>query len=136
MREPVAQTGRMSWITSTLSQPAEQVAPLVLGAMLIAAGVVLLLERARAEGVHILWPLLLVVVGASRIGTGPADGHDDAWWLVGVGSWLLLKGVAPTLLHQVVALTIVAAGVVTCRNPLGRSGATARQLMQEDVHGI
>ncbi|PYR32949.1 MAG: hypothetical protein DMF90_22480 [Acidobacteria bacterium] len=96
MREPVAETGGMSWITSTLSQPAERVAPLVLGAMLIAAGIVLLLERAQKEGVHILWPLLLVVVGATRA--------------------------APTLFHQAVALTIVAAGVVTCRNPLSRLG--------------
>jgi hypothetical protein len=122
MREPVAETGGMSWITSTLSQPAERVAPLVLGAMLIAAGIVLLLERAQKEGVHILWPLLLVVVGATRIGTGPSEGQDDAWWLVGVGSWLLLKVAAPTLFHQAVALTIVAAGVVTCRNPLSRLG--------------
>ena len=60
--------------------------------------------------------LLLVVVGATRIGAGPSEGQDDAWWLVGVGSWLLLKVAAPPLFHQAVAWTIVVAGLVTCRN--------------------
>jgi hypothetical protein len=87
----------------------------MLGAMLIATGVVLLIERARTQGVHVLWPLLLVVIGAARVGTAPAEGQDDAWWLVAVGLWLFAKALAPTLFHQGVAISIVAAGVMTWR---------------------
>jgi hypothetical protein len=99
--------------------------------MLITAGVVLLIERARTEGVHILWPLLLVVVGALRAGAGPSEGRDEAWWLVGIGSWLLLKTLTPALFHQIVSLAIVGAGVATWRRALARPVA-ARPL--EDPH--
>jgi hypothetical protein len=83
--------------------------------MLIATGVVLIIERARTQGVHVLWPLLLVVIGAARVGSAPAEGQDDAWWLVAVGLWLFAKALAPTLFHQVVAISIMAAGVMTWR---------------------
>lgn len=115
MPAPLGETGGTSWITSAWNRPAAQVAPLLLGAMLIATGVVLLIERARSQGVHVLWPLLLVVIGAARVGSVPDEGQDDAWWLVAVGLWLLAKALAPTLFHQVVAISIVAAGVVTWR---------------------
>ncbi len=115
MPEPLADTGGMSWITSTWSRPAAQLAPLLLGAMLIATGIVLLIERARAEGIHVVWPLLLVVIGAARVGTAPTEGQDDAWSLVVMGLWLLVKALAPTLFHQAVAVSILAAGVMTWR---------------------
>ena len=115
MPEPNVEASGM-WTKSTFD-PGGQAASLVLGTMLITTGIVLLIERMHREGVPTLWPLLLVVAGVARMGAGQEE-RDEAWWLIGVGWWLLLKTLAPALLQQSVWLAIVAAGVVTWRRAL------------------
>ena len=105
----------------------------VLGGTLVAAGTALLVERLRADGFHSLWPLILVVVGAGRVATGPSDARDQGWWLIGTGSWLLLSSVGPMLAHEVISFAVVFAGVTTCRQAFARQ---AGPVSLEDSHVV
>jgi hypothetical protein len=102
----------------------ESVALLVLGTALIATGTVLLVERVRADGLHRLWPLILVLLGASHMAVGSFDGRDEGWWMVAFGSRLLMNTLTTALPQQAVSLAVVATGVVSCRHALARRFAS------------
>ena len=86
----------------------------LLGAALIGGGLVLLIERLRAEGLDRLWPLLLLAFGAAGVGLGP-DARDEAWWLIGTGASLLAESLAGMAARLADPAAILAAGLITLR---------------------
>src|SRR5436190_3471473 len=78
-----------------------------LGALLVAAGAALLLERLGAmplEWRDRIWPLLLIGYGLARLLQPRSQGRvglffvlSGSWWLAGVSGWLSLERTWPLL---------------------------------------
>ncbi len=65
---------------------------LTFGAMLVVAGVILVLHQMDIFDVFSLWPLLLVGLGLSRIIAGCcAHSRKSGAWLLAIGAWFLLN---------------------------------------------
>jgi hypothetical protein len=74
---------------------------------LIGAGLLLLLERARTEGLARVWPVVLVVLGMG----GMVDDSDDAWYLIGTGFRLLVDMTGAAVVRSAAPLLIIASGL-------------------------
>jgi hypothetical protein len=85
----------------------------LLGAVLIGAGIILLFERIRTDGVAGLWALVLVALGIVHVGlASPAD-RDEAWWLIDTGRSLLVETLPLTTIRLVPPLGVLLAGLAT-----------------------
>jgi hypothetical protein len=85
----------------------------LLGVALIGAGLILLFERIRTDGVAGLWALALVALGIVRGGLGSPADRDDAWWLIDTGRSLLLERLPTTAVRLVPPLGVLLAGLAT-----------------------
>jgi hypothetical protein len=85
----------------------------LLGATLIGAGLILLFERIRTDGIASLWALALVALGIVRGGLGSSADRDEAWWLIDTGRSLLVETLSITTARLVPPLGVLLAGLVT-----------------------
>ena len=119
-------------MTERMGRRSGPVASLVLGVVLIAAGIALLVERARTAHWH-SWTMFAILIGVIGMLTGPSDERDEALLLVGAGTWLLWHAAMPALIHTMLSLVVVASGAVMC----GRAAAgPAPAAGQEKPHVI
>jgi hypothetical protein len=85
----------------------------LLGAALIGAGLILLFERIRTDGIAGLWALVLVALGVVGAGLGSSADRDEAWWLIDTGRSLLIETLPHLTVRLVPPLGVLLAGLVT-----------------------
>lgn len=95
----------------------------IVGVALIGAGLLLLLERARTEGLARVWPLVLVVLGMGGVG----NDSDDAWYLIGAGVRLLVDMTGAAVVRSAAPLLIIASGLAAFRQAVSRPMVTSRE---------
>ncbi len=83
----------------------------VFGAMLVAGGVLLLLNHRDIFFVFGLWPLVLVGLGLARVlGGCCAHCRRDGVWLLAIGAWFALNEFTRLGYHDTWPLLLVAVG--------------------------
>ncbi|HUR35965.1 MAG TPA: DUF5668 domain-containing protein, partial [Vicinamibacterales bacterium] len=102
-------------------------APVVIGALLVAAGAALLIERLGAmppQWRNGIWPVLLIGYGVAQLVIAPGQGRGGlffalggAWWLAGLSGWISFQRTWPLL--------FVALGVSIMYDSLTASGTGA-----------
>jgi hypothetical protein len=99
----------------TLARPTSRLVLIGLAIMLVAAGLALWYERLRADGAIRLWPLVLVIVGTAKAGSGPLEQQEEGLWLIGAGLWLLVETLVPVVMQGLAPLAIVVSGLAALR---------------------
>ncbi len=83
------------------------------GAVLVAAGIILVLHHLDIFHVFALWPLLIVSVGISRIVGGCcAHTRREGAWVLMIGTWLLLNQLHVLRYGDSWPILLVAVGVL------------------------
>ena len=95
----------------------------IVGVALIGAGLLLLLERARTEGLARVWPVFLVVLGMG----GMVNDGDDAWFLISAGSRMLVDMAGAAVVRSAAPLLIIALGLAAFREASARPMVTSRE---------
>ena len=95
----------------------------IVGVALIGAGLLILLERARTEGLARVWPVVLVVLGMG----GMVNDNDDAWYLIGAGSRMLVDMAGAAVVRSAAPLLFIALGLAAFREAAARPIVTSRE---------
>ncbi len=83
------------------------------GAVLVAAGVILVFHRLDIFHVFDLWPLLIVALGISKIVGGCcAHARRSGAWLLAIGLWLALNEMTSLRYRDTWPLLLVAVGAL------------------------
>lgn len=86
---------------------------IVFGAMLILAGIVLVLNHRDIFAVFSLWPLLIVGFGLARVlGGCCARERRGGFWMLGIGGWLSLNKFTTLSAHDTWPLLLVIVGTL------------------------
>lgn len=117
-------------------EAAQRTGPALVGALLVAIGVVMLAERTDALPVEwrtSVWPGLLMVLGAARLVQPTHRGREGlflllagAWWYAGLAGWLSLVTTWPVLVIAMGA-SVVLQGLTAPRDPRLANGVFRRR---------
>jgi hypothetical protein len=104
-------------------------AGIVAGMLIVALGLILLVDQAGLFGWRpswSVWPLVIVAAGLARFSQPRSDGSRDGGWLLLIGVWLILNEMRILRFHDSWPLILVALGVAKTWKAL-RPAAGRRQ---------